>query len=409
MTTGDRRREKSFAFVCLGPFSGINAELRPRLEDAFSELSPTALDIAAWVRSQRRVVAANLASVLAEYGPRPFLKRDRLLGSFYRSPYIFSRIREEMRLRATAQELVFSIQTQSMFDASVPQVPHFVYTDHTALANTYYPDFDPADLPDRRWLARERQIYQHASMIFTMSGHVSRSLAEHYGVESSRIRCVYAGSNVRLDVGWSKGGHGSQQILFVGRGWERKGGPQLVAAFEIVRSAHPDATLLVAGCRPQIDADGITVIGDVPPQELDELYRRSAVFCMPTRVEPFGLVFVEALSHAVPVVASSIGAVPDIVQDGETGFLTEPGDVRGVAEAISALLSDPEQARSFGWLGQRRMQQRYTWPRVVEKIAGQIRETLSSTEACPATSPPTSQLGTSSKVDQKASQKTSSS
>jgi glycosyltransferase involved in cell wall biosynthesis len=263
-----------------------------------------------------------------------------------------------------------------MFDASVAGIPHFIYTDHTALANTYYPSFEPTTF-SQQWLSREREIYDHAELIFTMSSHVSRSLVEHYGIDPDRVRCVLAGGNVDVTAEEpAPGDHSDMRILFAGRDWKRKGGPQLLAAFSIVREKHPNATLVVAGCSPKIDCKGVTMLGDISVPNLSKQYRRSAVFCMPTREEPFGLVFLEAFAHGVPVVATNIGALPDIVQDGETGFLREPNDIAGLADALDLLLSDPKKARQFGALGRQRVLARYTWPRVIDSINAQIRNAV---------------------------------
>jgi starch synthase len=114
----------------------------------------------------------------------------------------------------------------------------------------------------------------------------------------------------------------------------------------------------------------------VPFHRIAELFAETAIFAMPTRAEPFGLVYVEALSCGVPVVATDIGALPDIVGDCETGLLVKPDDLRGLAAAIIALLDDPARARRFGVLGAQRMSDRYTWSHVASSMASQIREEL---------------------------------
>lgn len=372
---GDNRR--GFLFLTCGSFSGVNASVLPLLERSFSELEPNHFDVADWTHAHRPLFAANVAAAIAESGPRALLGRRSRHESFYRTSFIQSRISQAMRKRASAHPCGFSLQTQSMFDGSVPGLPHFVYTDHTALANTYYPGFDRRDLPPKRWLARERAIYKHATLNFTWSGHVSRSMVEHYGIDPARVRCVFAGANV--DAGDRGPGGAGKQILFVGRDWERKGGPNLEAAFSLVRRQHPDAELVICGDSPQIETEGVTVLGEASMEAIGELYRQSAaVLCMPTRVEPFGIVFVEALAHGLPVVASSIGALPDIVQDGETGLLVPPDDPSSLAEALDGLLSNPEMARRFGELGRRRMRERFTWPQVVDSMASQIREAVAT-------------------------------
>jgi glycosyltransferase involved in cell wall biosynthesis len=208
-----------------------------------------------------------------------------------------------------------------------------------------------------------------------MSRHVSRSVSEDYGIDPGKVRCVYAGSNVDA-IAEPAGGHDhtGRCILFNGRDRERKGGPDLLAAFRLVRQDLPDATLVVAGCRPAVSDDGVTVLGEVTPPEVSAQLHRATVFCMPTRREPFGVVFVEALKHGVPVVAPDIGALPDLVQPGETGELTRPADVRAIADALLGLRTDPDRARRFGTLGRTRMEARYTWPSAVGAMATQIAE-----------------------------------
>lgn len=296
---------------------------------------------------------------------------------------MFQRIRRAMRELVAGGPFAFTFQTQSLFDASVPGVPHFVYTDHTELAATYYPDHDPRDLPSKRWLARERQIYANAALVFTMSSHVRRSVIEHYGIDPDRVRCVFAGSNVETTAAppAAEDPHASKRVLFIGRDWTRKGGPQLLEAFRIARRQHPDATLVIAGSTPEVAEPGVEVLGEISAEEASAQYRRATVFALPTRLEPFGIVFVEALKHGVPVVATRLGAVPDIVQDGETGLLVEPGDVDGLAAALAALLGDPERCRRFGELGRRRMEERYTWAHTVDAMTAQIRATIAARAA----------------------------
>ncbi len=364
-------------FVTCGPFSGTNESLLPLLEAAFPELQASRFDVASWLRGKRPVYAANLARTLLENNPLGLIGGARVYWAFYTTGYLQRRIDAAIRQRLAGTRQAFTLQTQSMFDASSRGTPHFVYTDHTALANTYYPGFDRKRLPSKRWLARERKIYEHATLTFTWSSHVSRSLVELYGIDPGRIRCVFAGTNVDSGTAVSTDDRSGKQILYVGRDWERKGGPLLLEAFKKVRRSDPDATLLVLGeDSPQLDVEGVTVLGEVSASEVGEQYLRSAVFCMPTRVEPFGIVFVEALAHGVPVVATPVGALPDIVQDGETGFLVAPDDPDQLAARLLTLLGDPDLRRRFGELGRERVLQRYTWPHVADAIAGHIRTAL---------------------------------
>lgn len=82
---------------------------------------------------------------------------------------------------------------------------------------------------------------------------------------------------------------------------------------------------------------------------------------MPTRCEPFGVVFVEAMLAGLPVVATKLGALPDMVHDGLNGFLIESADERGLATALSTLLADSKMCAAFGARGTALAEQQYTW------------------------------------------------
>jgi glycosyltransferase involved in cell wall biosynthesis len=368
------RARGRFAFVTIRDFSGTNAKLRPLLEAGFPELECDHVDIPSWVRGERRVLARNLLRVGAEYGPANFRDRRDLWGAFWRTDYIFREIRAAMRERIAGGGYVFTLQTQSIFDASVPGVPHFVYTDNTDLAGSESPDYRAAP---ERWRMREREIYEHATVTFTMSSNVTRSLAEHYGIAADHIRCVRAGSNVELAGADQRvPDYASQGIVFVAREWELKGGPELLAAFDVVRARHPAATLTIVGCSPPIGShEGVTIRGWCSPADVSSELLRASIFCLPTRREAFGIAFIEALAHGLPVIGPSLGAIPDFIEDGKSGYLTPPGDLAALTTALELLLDDPGRRRRFGERG-RRMAERYTWPQAVGEITAGIREVI---------------------------------
>jgi glycosyltransferase involved in cell wall biosynthesis len=94
---------------------------------------------------------------------------------------------------------------------------------------------------------------------------------------------------------------------------------------------------------------------------------------MPTRNEPFGLVFIEAFAYSLPVVSSQIGALPDVVEDGFSGYLVEPDDIQALSERLIALLGDPERAQVFGSRGRSRVENRYTWSNVARIMSEHIQ------------------------------------
>jgi glycosyltransferase involved in cell wall biosynthesis len=101
----------------------------------------------------------------------------------------------------------------------------------------------------------------------------------------------------------------------------------------------------------------VAFLGTIPRRELVERYRRAAIFCLPSRQEGFGIVFLEAMACSKPVVAARAAAVPETVLDGETGLLADPEDPEALARAIHSLLADSERRRAMGEAGRRRVEQ----------------------------------------------------
>jgi glycosyltransferase involved in cell wall biosynthesis len=136
------------------------------------------------------------------------------------------------------------------------------------------------------------------------------------------------------------------EVLFAGRLSPEKGIEELVAATE-------GMNLVVAGDGPLRELVPGS-LGFVPHAELERLYARAAVVVLPSYREGLPLCVIEAMAHGRPVVASAVGGIPELVRDGETGFLVEPGDVAGLRAAIQRLLADPELRRRLGRAGRER-------------------------------------------------------
>ncbi|NLF30252.1 MAG: glycosyltransferase family 4 protein [Planctomycetes bacterium] len=256
--------------------------------------------------------------------------------------------------------------------------PQFIYTDHTIQANLYY----PRGLEHmRRWQAvmdLERDSIQRSPMVFTMGRHVARSLLEHYGLSSRRVRCVGAGCNAPPPAAPVPGRYASGRIVFVGFDWQRKGGPALLEAFARLRGRHPQATLTIVGARPRVHGWGgaVRVVGPVPLEQVGRHLAESAVFCMPSYREPFGIAYLDAMHAGLPVVAWRLGAAPDFVLDGRTGYTVEPDDLDGLTDRLDRLLGDPDACRRIGGQGCALVQRVYTWQRAQALMWRAIQDDL---------------------------------
>ena len=369
-------RKKKIAFIHRGSFSHSNSRLRDLLVAQFPEFEVETFDIGKDIlRRFPGVVLLNLLHVFWLYGVEIVCRRRSVRDCFYRTPYIFLKIKVLIGrvLGLRRDEFAFSFQTQSLFDASLLRVPHFVYTDHTHLANLTYPSFERSRLFSSEWIELEYRVYDGAARVFVMSHHVARSLVEQYNGDPDRISCIGAGSNLRLTNRMLKNSdYQNQHIVFVGVDWKRKGGPLLVEAFKLVRKQLPLATLAIVGCSPKVDVPGVNVIGRVSLLAVADHLLQASVFCLPTRVEPFGIAAIEALTAKIPVVATRVGALPDIVQNGKSGILVDPDNLEQLANALIELLSDPVKCRRFGEVGQRSVEGGFSWEAVGIRLRNEI-------------------------------------
>jgi phosphatidylinositol alpha-1,6-mannosyltransferase len=184
-------------------------------------------------------------------------------------------------------------------------------------------------------------------------------------------------------------------ILTVGRVVERKGIAYLLRALPQV-AAEVDAKVAIVGKGdPKIEADlrrvteelriGDRVIfaGKVPEEELIRWYRDCDVFCLPAIVdsqgetEGLGVVLLEALTYARPVVASDVGGIPDIVRHGRTGLLCPQKDPDALARALLELLKDPARAERLGAQGRELVATEFSWRHVVAQWEAFYAETES--------------------------------
>src|SRR6266568_2964599 len=113
--------------------------------------------------------------------------------------------------------------------------------------------------------------------------------------------------------------------------------------------------------------DQITFTGPLPRADVIRAYGSADIFVLPSLFEPFGIVLLEAMAAGLPIVASRVGGIPEVVQDGATGLLVRPGDSRVLAEAIGRLISDPSLRSQMGEAGRLRAAA-FSWERLVPRI-----------------------------------------
>jgi len=365
-------------YVRLGPRPLANETLEGVLAEHLSEFDIVTIDLKAELDRDRAALGRMAAAMVGRYGVGVAKGRRDPKIAIFRTPTAQLELRRLALRRLAADPCVATIQIQSLFDASVPGVPHLVFTDHTHLVNLSYPDFDPSAMFTRRWVIGEQAVFTAATRVLTRSTNVAASIVGQYGIDIEKVSCVYFGTNVVVGEPDLEA-RDPFEILFVGVDWHRKGGPELVEAFERVRRVEPRARLTVVGCSPELPEGG-TAWGRLPAAEVADRLNRAGIFCLPTRVEPFGVVFAEALGAGLPIVGTRVGAVPDMVSPGDNGVLVAPGDVDALASALTELVGHRERQLQMGAASLELARARYSWDTVGGRIRSHLLEVMSGSE-----------------------------
>jgi len=170
-------------------------------------------------------------------------------------------------------------------------------------------------------------------------------------------------------------------VLYTGRIELNKGSIELLRSVHRVASHCPEVEYIIAGARhnsiddPTLDGalgsngtrDRVRLLSHVPWQQLAEWYRRASVFVMPSYYETFGISVIEAMAFGLPVVATNVGGLPEVVQDGVTGILVPPKDPNALADVIVRLLRDPELRKRLGNAGRERVLSEFRTDHIVDQ------------------------------------------
>jgi phosphatidyl-myo-inositol dimannoside synthase len=225
----------------------------------------------------------------------------------------------------------------------------------------------------------------------------TRDMALAVGAAAERVHVIPPG--VDLPPAYSARRDGRPTLLTVASFLSpRKGHDVILRALPEIRQAVPDVRWVAIGdgpLRAEIEAsahaEGLagvaSFLGRVDDRERDGWLDSAHVFCMPSRVprggtggEGFGIVYLEAGAHGLPVIGGNVAGALDAVIDGETGLLVDPTDPAAVAAAAIALLSDRDRAQRLGAAG-RANAEAHAWSRIGPRVERLLRQTVADRDA----------------------------
>ncbi len=265
-----------------------------------------------------------------------------------------------------------------------------------------------------RWI--ENHAYNTADGVIAVSEQMKTDVVEAYGINPDKVTVIHNGidpefyqptfdNNLLLEFGINPE---IPFVLFVGRITRQKGISQLISAAnyfnkncQIVLCAGAPDTEEIAKETENLIAhlkasrDGVVLISEMLPREkVKVLYSHARVFACPSLYEPFGIINLEALACETPVVGSAVGGIPEIITEGETGYLIALESIsrtdfnpknpeefqRNFASKINELLDDEALAKTMGKVGRKRVLEKFSWESIAKTTYNYYEEVISKFE-----------------------------
>ena len=223
----------------------------------------------------------------------------------------------------------------------------------------------------------EKKAYSQLTHIFSISHYVKQNLMEHYGVSENKISVVGTGRGI-IQPYFGKKDYHNGKILFVAKGrFEDKGGFLVLDAFKLALKQNPELSLTIVGQHDyssKIKQENVTTLGFIKLEQLQQLFIDHSLFVMPAINEPWGLVYLEALSCKMPIIGLNKNSFPEISQNGKYGSVIDSPDPLSLAEIMVNSFKYPDILNEKGEQGQDFCLKTFTWNEVVEKIVKTIEE-----------------------------------
>jgi len=229
----------------------------------------------------------------------------------------------------------------------------------------------------------EKTVVEAADRVIAVSGRMRDDILAHFGADPARVVVIHNGIDperfrrTEQRDALDRLGVRPPYVLFVGRITDQKGifhlldaVPRLPGGVQVVLCASaPDTPEIEERLRRAVPRHpNVLWINEMAPVDVVvQLYSHAAVFVCPSVYEPFGLINLEAMACETPVVASAVGGILEVVEDGKTGLLVPPGHPEELAAALGRVLDNPALGRSLGQAGRRRVEAQFSWASVAER------------------------------------------
>ena len=229
-------------------------------------------------------------------------------------------------------------------------------------------------------------VAHRVDRIITGSDASADSVADAFGLPRADIRVIHDGVETETFRPLEEVSPRPDSVLFVGNTEDKnKGLLYLLKALRLLRDevsfhltvVHRPGSHEAPRLVKELGLHGrVTFLEQLSTDELVREYNSAQLLVSPSLYEGFGLPAAEALACCTPVIATSAGALPEIVEDGVSGVIVPPGDATALAKAVVTLVQDPDRCREMGQAGARRIRERFSWRRTADETFALYEEVL---------------------------------
>jgi glycogen(starch) synthase len=241
-------------------------------------------------------------------------------------------------------------------------------------------------------MPHQLEALRDADAVIVQTGIEKTALAQR-GVPAERLHRLGMGVDLEALAGGDgrrfreRHGLDGPIVTFLGVVTHDKGSFHLVRAVERLWAQGRPLHLVIAGPPvdefkrffqglPETTRERVLRLGPVLGQDKRDLLAATDVLALPSRIDSFGIVYLEAWAYGKPVIGARAGGVPDVIAEGRDGLLVDFGDVEALASALERLLEDPGRAEAMGRCGREKVAAHYTWEKIYRKLRGVYKQLL---------------------------------
>ena len=272
--------------------------------------------------------------------------------------------------------------TYSMCSELDIDIPLIAFCDLTYSLCTKYLKRSVPQMKDR-CMREEEKFLRSAGAVIYSSDFARKSAISDYNIPSDKISVIDFGANIPepVDVEVSSFSRDICKLTFVGRNWEKKGGPKVLEAFRLLKRQGFPCELTIIGCKPpiEINDEGLEVIPWLDKSNIadlvryDIILRNSHFMVLPTVFDAYGIVFCEASAYGVPSIAANVGGVSQPICDGKNGYLLSPDATpQDYADKIRDTFMDEKKYCQLRQSSRLEYETRLNWDRWADKVTGII-------------------------------------